>query len=189
VYNRFNRWSGRGIWEQIFETVAVSPEPLRTGGAGQHACQSAPLRRRGKRRALEQAIGVTKGGRNSRVHGIADNRPWILIRTPGNTADCTVEPACVGLVDGIKGLLGDKAYDSNSFRKSLRKDGIRPVIPGRSNRKKRIRHDKQAYKGRNVIERFYGRLKDFRRVAMRYDKLAQNFFSTVRLAAVVPFWL
>jgi hypothetical protein len=74
-----------------------------------------------------------------------------LILTPGNTADWTVGPACVGLVGGIKELLGDKAYDSNSFRKSLRKDGIR--IPGRSNRKKRIRHDKQAYKGRNVIER------------------------------------
>ena len=86
-------------------------------------------------------------------------------------------------------MLGDKAYDSNSFRKSLRKDGIRPVIPGRSNRKKCIRHDKQAYKGRNVIERCYGRLKDFRRVAMRYDKLARNFFSTVCLAAVVLFWL
>lgn len=67
-----------------------------------------------------------------------------MILTPGNTADCTVGPACVGLLDGIAELLGDKAYDSNSFRKSLRKDGIKPVIPGRSNRKKRIRHDKQA---------------------------------------------
>jgi IS5 family transposase len=70
-----------------------------------------------------------------------------LILTPGNTADCTIGPACVCLLDRIEELLGDKAYDSNSFRKSLRKDGIRPVIPGRSNRKKRIRHDKQAYKG------------------------------------------
>jgi len=75
----------------------------------------------------------------------------------GNTADCTVGPACVSLLDGIAELLGDKAYDSNSFRKSLRKDGIKPVIPGRSNRKKRIRHDKQAYKDRNVIERCYCR--------------------------------
>jgi len=145
----------------------------------------------GKREASEQAIGVTKGGRNSKIHGIADKfcRPWVLILTPGNTADCTVGPACVSLVDGIKELLGDKAYDSDSFRKSLRKDGIRPVIPGRSNRKKRIRHDKHAYQGRNVIERCYCRLKDFRRVATRYDKLARNFFSTVCLAAVVLFWL
>ncbi len=106
------------------------------------------------KRSTEQAIGITKGGRNSKIHGLVDKlcRPWVLILTPGNTADCTVGPACVSLLDGIAELLGDKAYDSNSFRKSLRKDGIKPVIPGRSNRKKRIRHDKQAYKDRNVIE-------------------------------------
>ena len=75
-----------------------------------------------------------------------------MILTPGNTADCTVAPDCVSLIAGIKELLGDKAYDSNSFRRSLRQDAIRPVIPGRANRKKRIRHDKEAYKGRNVIE-------------------------------------
>ena len=163
----------------------------RASGGGQHACQSTPLRQRRKRGASEQAIGVTKGGRNSKIHGLVDKscRPWVLILTPGNTADCTVAPACVGLLDGIRELLGDKAYDSNKFRKSLRKAGIRPVIPGRSNRKKRIRHDKQAYKGRNVIERCYCRLKDFRRVATRYDKLARNYFSTVCIAAVVLFWL
>ncbi len=116
-------------------------------------------------------------------------RPWVLILTPGNTADCTVGPACVSLLDGIAELLGDKAYDSNSFRKSLRKDGIKPVIPGRSNRKKRIRHDKQAYKDRNVIERCYCRLKDFRRIATRYDKLARNYFSALCLVATVAFWL
>ena len=88
-----------------------------------------------------------RAGGNSKIHGLVDKlcRPWVLILTSGNTADCTVGPACVSLLDGIAELLGDKAYDSNSFRKSLRKAGIKPVIPGRSNRKKRIRHDKQAY--------------------------------------------
>ena len=163
----------------------------RASGAGQHARQSAPLRRRRKRGAAEQAIGVTKGGRNSKIHGLADKlcRPWVLILTPGNTADCTVAPACVSLLDGIRELLGDKAYDSNKFRKSLREARIRPVIPGRSNRKKRIRHDTQAYKGRNVIERCYCRLKDFRRIATRYDKLARNYFSALCLVATVVFWL
>ena len=112
-----------------------------------------------------------------------------MILTPGNTADATVAPACVSLLAGIKELLGDKAYDSNKFRKSLREGGIRPVIPGRSNRKKRIRHDKEAYKGRNVIERCYCRLKDFRRIATRYDKLARNYFSALCLVATVLFWL
>jgi transposase len=59
----------------------------------------------------------------------------------------------------------------------------------RLNRKERIRHDKQAYKDCNVFERCYCRLKDFRRVATRYDKLEQNYFPTLCLAAVVLFWL
>ena len=113
----------------------------------------------------------------------------MIIITPGNVADCTVGPECVSLMDGIKKLLGDKAYDSNSFRKLLREGGIKPVIPGRANRKKRIRHDKEAYKGRNVIERCYCKLKDFRRVATRYDKLARNYFSTVCLVAALVFWM
>ena len=132
-----------------------------------------------------------QGRAQQQDHGLVDKlcRPWVLILTPGNTADCTVGRACVSLLDGIAELLGDKAYDSNSFRKSLRKDGIKPVIPGRSNRKKRIRHDKQAYKDRNVIERCYCRLKDFRRIATRYDKLARNYFSALCLVAAVAFWL
>jgi transposase len=149
---------------------------------------AAPAAERG---ASEQAIGVTKGGRNSKLHALVDKlcRPWVIILTPGNVADCTVGPECVSLIAGIKKLLGDKAYDNNPFRKSLRQDGITPVIPGRANRKKRIRHDKQAYKGRNVIERCYCRLKDFRRIATRYDKLARNFFSGVCLVAALVYWM
>ena len=160
-------------------------------GARQHACQSAPLRRRRERGASEQAIGVTKGGRNSKIHALVDKlcRPWVIILTPGNVADCTVGPDCVSMIAGIEELIGDKAYDSNSFRKSLRQDSITPVIPGRANRKKHIHYDKEAYKGRNVIERCYCRLKDFRRIATRYDKLARNFFSSVCLVAALVYWM
>src|SRR6476660_2707245 len=65
-----------------------------TNGSRQHACQSASLRWRRKGGASEQAIGITKGGRNSKIHGLVHNlcRPWVLILTPGNTADCTVGP-------------------------------------------------------------------------------------------------
>jgi transposase len=59
----------------------------------------------------------------------------------------------------------------------------------KSNRKKRIRHAKSACKNRNVIARRFGRLKDFRRIATRYDKLAQNLFSALCLAAIVAYWL
>jgi len=113
----------------------------------------------------------------------------VIILTPGNVADCTVGPECVNMIAGVKVLLGDKAYDSDEFRKSLRRDGIKPVIPGRANRKKPIRYDNEAYKGRNVIERCVCRLKDFRRIATRYDKLARNFFSSVCLVAAVAYWI
>src|SRR5438067_96139 len=65
----------------------------------------------------------------------------------------------------------------------------KPVIPNKSNRIVIHRFDKRAYKGRNVIERCFCRLKDFRRIATRYDKLARNFLAAVHLAALVAYWL
>lgn len=97
--------------------------------------------------------------------------------------------ACVSLIPGVTVLLADKAYDTDAFRSYLKQQGIKPVIPGKSNRKKRIRYDKQAYKGRNVVERCFCRLKDFRRIATRYDKLARNFFSALCFVATLAYWL
>lgn len=96
---------------------------------------------------------------------------------------------CVSASPAIAELAADKAYDTNPFRRLLKARGIQPVIPGKSNRKKRIRYDKEAYKKRNVIERCFCRLKDFRRIATRYDKLARNFLSAVCFVAVVAYWI
>lgn len=97
--------------------------------------------------------------------------------------------ACVSLIPGVSKLAADKGYDSDAFRSYLKQQGIKPVIPGKSNRKKRIRYDKEAYKGRNVVERCFCRLKDFRRIATRYDKLARNFFSALCFVATLAYWL
>ena len=85
-------------------------------------------------------------------------------------------------------LLADKAYDGDDLRADIIERGARPVIPNKSNRVHLHRFDKRAYKGRNVIERCFCRLKDFRRVATRYDKLARNFLAAVHLAAIVAYW-
>jgi IS5 family transposase len=108
------------------------------------------LRQQRKREADFQAIGPTKGGRNSKIHAVVDAfcRPWAFILTPGNTADCVMAQDCVSLIPGVKQLLADKGYDSDAIRAFLKKRGIKPVIPGKANRKKKIRHDKKAYKGR-----------------------------------------
>jgi transposase len=86
-------------------------------------------------------------------------------------------------------LLADKGYDADALRRSLRQTGIVPVIPGRRNRKRAIRYDKQRYRDRHLVENAFCRLKDFRRVATRYDKLATNFLSGVALATAIAFWL
>ena len=96
---------------------------------------------------------------------------------------------CVSLIPDIKQLLADKGYDTDAIRAFLKKRKINAVIPGKSNRKRKIRHDKKAYKGRNVVERCFCRLKDFRRIATRYDKLAQNFFSALCFVATLAYWI
>ena len=163
----------------------------RTSRNGQQPCKNPALRQRRKRGPDFEAIGPTKGGRNSKIHAVVDKfcRPWAFILTPGNTADCVMAQECVSLIPGIKQLLADKGYDTDAFRGFLKQRKIRIVIPGKANRKKKIRHDKKAYKGRNAVERCFCRLKDFRRIATRYDKLAQNFFSALCFVAILAYWI
>ncbi len=83
----------------------------------------------------------------------------------------------------------NKGYDGDGFRAEIVNRGAKPVIPNKSNRVPLHSFSKRAYKRRNVIERCFCRLKDFRRVATRYDKLARNFLATVHLAAVTAYWI
>jgi transposase len=89
----------------------------------------------------------------------------------------------------MKRLIADKGYDANRLRAAIRKQGTIPVIPGRRNRKRPIQYDERRYRDRWQIEAMFCRLKDFRRIATRYDKLATNYLSAVHLAAAVAFWL
>lgn len=90
---------------------------------------------------------------------------------------------------GARYVLADKGYDADALRRTLRQAGAVPVIPGRVTRKRRIVYDKERYRERHLIENAFCRIKDFRRVATRYDKLAANFLSAVALATLVAFWL
>jgi transposase len=86
-------------------------------------------------------------------------------------------------------LLGDRGYDADWFRDALKDKGIRPCIPGQKQRKKTVKYDKRRYKRRNRIEIMFGRLKDWRRVATRYDRCPKVFLSAIALAALVIYWL
>ena len=88
------------------------------------------------------------------------------------------------LIEGINAdaVLADKAYDANRVLEYLAQRNIEAVIPPKANRVEQRAYDRHVYKDRNLVERFFCRLKQFRRIATRYEKLARNFFDMLSLA-------
>ena len=113
----------------------------------------------------------------------------ILLLTEGQVNDYRGGATILPDLPKATVLIADKGYDSDRFRNALTNLDITPCIPGRSNRKQAIDYDRDLYKLRNVIERMFGRLKDWRRIATRYDRCAHTFFRAICIAATVIFWL
>ena len=90
-----------------------------------------------------------------------------------------------------KRLLADKAYDADSLRQWLAQTQkkVKAVIPSSATRKTPYPLDRKAYRRRNVIERFFCKLKNWRRIATRYDRLANNYLAAVALVAAVISWI
>jgi putative transposase len=108
--------------------------------------------------------------------------------SPGNHADISEAPELLDKCPAPARLLADKGYDANSLRERLATSKTEAVIPSSRSRKTPIPYDAEAYRDRNMIERAFCRLKDWRRIATRYDKLAINFASAVAIAAIVIWW-
>ena len=118
----------------------------------------------------KQAVGRSRGGRNTKIHALADvkGRLIAVLLTAGEAHDCPVAERLVRRVKVSKRMLGDKAYDSAELREDLHERGTKPVIPNRCNRKQPFGFNKRIYKLRWRIESAFNRLKDFRRIATRY---------------------
>ncbi len=108
--------------------------------------------------------------------------------TGGEAHDCPLAKRLIRRTKAAKKLLWDKAYDSAELRQWLDERGTKPVIPNKSNRKQPFRFDRKSYKYRHRIENAFCRLKDFRRIATRYDRLARNFLASVCLVAAIVWW-
>jgi len=137
----------------------------------------------------EQGLGRSCGGFSSKIHAKVDalGMPLRLIITAGQVADIGQAKALVG-EDFCDDLIADRGYGSDDFRDTLRGRKTRPVIPGRKNRLKPIEYDEYTYKERNAVERFFGRLKEYRRIATRYDKTAVMFKAGIVIACIFM-WL
>jgi transposase len=132
-----------------------------------HSRQSASLGGGRKRGEQKQAVGRSRGGRNTKIHALADakGRLIAILLTGGEAHDCPVAERLIRRVEPPKRMLGDKAYDSAELRQELDERGTKPVIPNRSNRKQPYSFSKRLYKLRWRIESAFNRLKDFRRIA------------------------
>ena len=109
--------------------------------------------------------------------------------TPGNAHDLAAARRLLALAPRPRRLVADAAYDARSLRDWLTERGAEPVIPPNPTRRRPHSYDRHIYKSRNLIERMFCRLKDFRRIATRYDKLAHNFLAGILVAAAVTWWL
>src|SRR5690606_32123195 len=124
---------------------------LRRGGDRRHPRQGAPLRGRRKRGAFAQAIGRSRGGRTTKVHGLVDDRgrPRVLLLSAGNINDISMAAALIQAAGPFRKLLADKGYDADHLRRLLAERGTEAVIPSTASRRAPIPYDVTAYKDRN----------------------------------------
>jgi transposase len=133
---------------------------------------------------------LARGGRTSKIHCLANDRgrPAAFALTPGNVADISMAMPLLGAARSPKNLIADKAYDADSLRNWLRFRRIKAVIPSAATRTVPYPLDHAVYRRRNLIERLFCRLKNWRRLAARYDRLARNYLAALGLIAVVTEW-
>ena len=183
VYNRFNRWAKAGVWLHIFETLAAqSPQSL-------HLIDSSIIRAHqhaagGKKGGPDHAIGRSRGGLSTKINAVVDERglPVRIVLSAGQASDKAAVPALIEGLPPARALIADRGYDAQAIIDLVRSTGGEAHIPTQSDRKVQRSVDQQLYRQRNLVERFFCKLKHFRGVATRFAKLARNFLAAVLLA-------
>jgi transposase len=139
--------------------------------------------------SASQGLGRSKGGYSTKLHAVTDGLglPIPFLAGPGQVNDMK---QAGDLIAGFhpNNVMADRAYDADSLTDAILDASAEPVIPPRRHRRCQHYYDKDLYKARNQIERFSGKLKKFRHIATRYDKLLQNFLGFVKIAAIA-IWL
>ncbi len=128
---------------------------------------------------------------NSKLHAVCDGegRPRLLCLTPGHASDVKGAAILAPNLPAAEHLLADRGYDADWFRGHLKERGIKACIPPKKNRKQPIEFDKTLYRQRHKVENMFGKLKDWRRSATRYDRCAHTFMAAIKIAAIVIWWI
>lgn len=128
---------------------------------------------------------------NSKLHTVCDSegRPIILLLSEGQMSDHRGARLVLDALPQVSHLIADRGYDSAWFREELEARGIEPCIPSSRSRKVPYAYDTVLYRQRHKVENLFARLKDWRRIATRYDRCAHTYFSAICIAAAVIFWI
>ena len=128
---------------------------------------------------------------NTKLHALCngEGRPLAFTLTEGQVSDYKGAKELLASMPPAQELLADRGYDATWFREELLSRGITPCIPPKRNRKDPTKYNKILYKQRHKIEIMFGRLKDWRRIAMRYDRCVHTFHSAICLAFTFIFYL
>ena len=205
--SRFYRWTASGTWQKILDELQRDADQGGEIDWSKHFVDGSSIRAhqhaagaKGSSQEAE-ALGKSRGGFTSKIHLKAEGHGKLLtfLVTPGQRHEAavfeslmetgTVKRAgkgCPRLRPGS--VVGDKGYSSDRIRKYLTSKAIKPVIPRRSDQGRDKSFDREAYRERNLVERLINRLKQWRRIATRYEKRVENYSGMLTLAAVV-LWL
>ena len=189
AYNRFNRWSRRGIWKRIFDTLAAKSRDslylIDSTIVKAHRAASGAKGGSKTRRSVSVAVVAP---RKSMPSSIVKGRPLNFAVTGGQVHDSQVVGDVLDTPKPPLAITADKAYDSEKVRQQIKDEGALPIIPSRSNATKKAYCPKRFYRRRYTIENYFCRIKDWRRIATRYDKLARNFLAAAALVGAL-YWI
>ena len=183
IYKRFNAWSASGKWLKIFRALVVEPDlewEFIDGSyvkAHQHSTGAASVE--------AEAIGKSRAGNTTKLHLAVDayGLPIEFDVTGGEVADCSAASELIAKLPDTEAVVADKGYDSERLREQIQSRGSQAVIPRKRNSVKgNADLDWGLYRYRHLVENAFARLKHYRAVATRYDKLKRNYRSTVAIA-------
>jgi len=189
VHKRFLSWAKKGVWNNIlsFFTQDCDVESIMIDGSivRAHACASGYQ----KGQQAQQALGRSKGGFTTKIHACVDalGNPLRFILTPGQSSEIKQAPELIKGFDHVNAL-GDKAFDCDEFIQKIESQQCVPIIPPRSNRKVQREVDYALYKERHLIECFFSKVKHFRRIFSRFDKMALAYMGFLAFASSI-IWL
>lgn len=191
VFKRFSRWCQRGVFKALhagcvhhpdlqsvfIDSTIIRAHPCAAGMAGSDA--------------EAEALGRSRGGFGTKIHALTDalGNPLDFALTGGQASDIGQATTLLELTpEGAEALVGDKGYDSEKFIEAILARGRAAVIPPRKNRKEQRVCDWFVYKERHLIECFFNKIKHYRRIFARFEKLARNYMDFLSLVSALV-WL